>query len=501
MLVLLLVLAFVLRTHRIEDFYIGPDDGAYLHSARVDVIEQGGFHPVRWVQEDVAWIGWFAEHFHEDTVTYPHSYLHQFVARYLFRFGCGALQAIRMSSALTGVLTVFFAWWFVARLWPARRRADLLAAACIAFMPVHAFLSRTGWGQVGFGCFYLAYCALLYRVLFVIQDGNRRAFRRAGVGLAVTALLAFGWHEGVAPYIVGSGVVVLLAPFLRGGAKTPFTRRTWTYVWSALPVGVLMIAIASFSAFAQKLWINKAYPQGVDSWAHLKSLTLKDLFVQQRADLQITWIVLALALVGLVATWRVRRIFAAYLALTAAFGSAILFCFFTDANLLRIYMPVFTALAIFAAFGLEALAARFRRGGSIVIVMILIVIGWTSWTSLFGRVEDRFFVQHLYKRTAAPDNDYRDVDRPILDHLIARRAPSETVGVFGDKAAIFRLQDAGIHATENYLEGPPETWPAWIVAVRRVFHGSPHTIERGGAYRYVIRDTIDRWNLYERVTR
>jgi hypothetical protein len=227
------------------------------------------------------------------------------------------------------------------------------------------------------------------------------------------------------------------------------------------------------------------------------------LFVQQRPDLQVTWIVLALALFGLVAVGRVRRGFALYLATSALFGSAILFCFFTDANLVRIYMPLFTTLAIFAGFGLDELCRRFRPGGMIATAATLGCVTWITWTSLFGRIQSDFFVQHLYKRTAAPDYDYRDVDRPILDHLLAHRTAGDTFGAFGDKAVIFRLQDAGMPgAVENYMEGDQPLLPTWVVATRKSgFDKSPHTIERGGAYRYVIRDTIDRWTLYERVER
>ncbi|MBL8859404.1 MAG: hypothetical protein JNL28_12910 [Planctomycetes bacterium] len=499
-----LCVALFLRVRQIEDFFVGPDDGAYLHSAQVDVIEPG-FDPVRWVKEDVAWVGWFAEHYGENTVTYPHSYLHQFVARYLFRFGFNSLQAIRLSSALTGVLTAFFAWWFVARLWPERRRVGLLAAAVVAVLPIHVFFSRTGWGMVGFGCFYLAYCTLLYRVLFVIPEGDRRAFLRAGFGLCATSLLAFGWQEAVAPYIVGSGAVVLLASWLRGpdgvGSPSIFSRRTWTYVWSAIPVGALTLALALFSPFAKQHWFEKPLPTGIDSWSQLKSVTAQNLVAVQRPDLQLTWIVLAFALVGFVLVWRERKTLAVYLGLSALGGTLILFCFFTDAWLMRAYMPLFTTLAIFAAFGLAALARRAGGLGPFLVALALAVVTWTTWTSLFGRVEDRFYVQHLYVMGGDVQKDYRNVDSQLLEHLRAHLAPGQSVGVFGDKSAIFRLQDIGIRAREDYLEGASETWPDWIVAARSLFQPSPHTVERGGAYRFVTRDTIDRWHLYERVAR
>lgn len=501
LLALVLLAALFLRTRRIEDFYIGPDDGAYLHSAQIDVIEPGGFHPVRWVREDVEWIGWFAEHFHEKTVTFPHCYLHQFVTRYFFRFGASSLAALRLSSALTGVLTVLLAWFFVIRIWPQERRFALIAAAVLALLPIHVFFSRTGWGQVGFACFYLGYLWQLHRVTFDLADGDRRGFARAGAGLVVFSLLAFGWGEGVAPYIVGSGLCVVLATLARGGTRALFSRRTWTYAWSAAPVGALTLALALFSPFAKEFWFEKQYPPGTDSWSDLKAQTTQHLFATQRLDLLVTWPVLVLSLVGFVALLRARRTLAWFLFGNALAGSAILFLFFTDAWLVRAFMPLFVVLALLAALGTHVIAERLRAAGPIWIACVLGVLGWISWTTLFGRVEDPLFVQHLYRPDAPLDKDFRDVDRPILDHLLAHRAEGDTYGVFGDKSAIFRLQDAGLRgARENYMEGAHALRPKWVVAARNTkFQESPHTIERGGPYRFVVSDTIQRWSLYERV--
>lgn len=500
LLALILLAALLLRTVRIEDFFIGPDDGAYLFSARVDVLEPGGFHPVRWVQEDVAWVRWFAEHFHEETVTFPHCYLHQFAARWFFRLGAGSLAALRLSSALTGVLTAWFAWLLVSRAWPERRRLALLAAAVVALLPIHVFFSRTGWGQIGFACFYLGWLVFLHRVLFVLDDGDRAGFRRAGIALALLALLAFGWGEGVAPYIVGSGIVVAVAGFARGGLAGLFSRRTWTYVLGSVPVGGLTLALALFSPFAKKYWFEKKYPSGIDSWSDLKAQTIDYLGSAYRLDLLVTWPALVFAVVGLLALLRTRRTLAWFLLGNGLGGSAITFLFFTDAFLPRAYMPLYVVLGILAAAGLDALLERARVAGAVVAALVLATLGWITTTTLFGQVASLGFVQHFYMPGAPLDKDYRDVDRPILDHLLAHRKEGEGVGVFGDKSAIFRLQDAGIRgARENYMEGPQAERPKWVIAARNTkFHESPHTIERGGAYRFVVSDTILRWSLYER---
>lgn len=500
LLALILLAALLLRTVRIEDFYIGPDDGAYLHSAQIDVIEPGGFHPVRWVGEDVEWVRWFAAHYGDSTITYPHCYLHQFVARWFFRFTGGALLALRLSSALTGALTVLFARLFVRRIWPGRRRTALFAAAVLAVLPIHVFFSRTGWGQVGFACFYLGWLSVLHRVLFELADDDRAGFRRAGFGLVLLSLLSFGWGEGVAPYILGSGLVVAAAGLARGGIGGLFTRRAWTYAWSSVPVGALTLALALFSPFAQRLWFAKEAPRGM-SWLDLKAQTLGFLFKTSRLDLLLTWPLLLCAAAGVVVALRRSKRTALFLLGSALGGTAILFFFFADAWLVRAHMPLFVALAIFAAIGLDALVARLWGVGAALAGLVLASLLWITATTLWGRVDDVAFLQRLYNPGAPPEVDYRDVDRPILDHLLAHRSADDTYGIFGDKSAIFRLQDAGIRgATENYMEGPDPVRPKWVVAARNTdFAKSPHTIERGGPYRFVVRDTIDRWSLYERV--
>lgn len=512
LLVLVLALAFWLRTRDVDSYYVGPDDGSYMHSAQLDVIEPG-FRPLVWVREDVAWVRWLSAHYGEENVTYQHSYAHQFVARYLFRFGLGSLSALRTSSAITGTLTALFAWWLFARAFTARRSLGLLAAAIVAVAPMHVFYSRTGWGQIGFACFYLAYTAVLYRVLFVIPRDSARELRRAGWALCAFSLLAFGWQEGVAPFVVGSGLLVVLAQiaFVDAGDERTWiarvlSRRTWTYVWSAIPIGGCTLALALWSPFAQKYWFTVKGRAGLDSWTALKRLSATDLCTGQRFDLQIGWLVLALALVGFVAWWRTERRFVFHLCASALFGSAILFLAFGDAFLLRGYMPLFVTLLIGAATGTSEIARALatRAGhlaGAAFTGLVLISLLVVTWTTLFGRVEQALFVQRLYAHAEPRLVDYRNVDRPILDTLRSRMKPGDKVGVFADKAALFRLQDAGIRATEDYLEGPKDAWPAWVVGVSRIFDPSPHSATRGGEYQVAATDTIGRWSLYERIAR
>lgn len=500
----ILVVAFVLRTHDIGSFFIGPDDGSYLHSAQIDSLQRS-WNPLQWAREDIAWVGHLAREYEREAETYQHSYVHQFVTRYLFRFGCDPSESVRVSTALVGTLAVFFAWWSFATLFPSRRRVGLLAAALLALMPLHVFLSRTGWGQVGFTCFYFAYAIALFRVLVRIEDGDRRAFARAGWVMLTTSLLAFGYHEGVAPYIVGSGVIVLFAPWILGErerslARVLHSRRTWTYVWSAIPVGAATLALALFSPFAQRLWFTTTGLAGKGMpWLEFKRLSLRDLVVEQRIDAQLTWILIALAPIGAVSLYRRERAFARYLIATALAGSLILFLGFGDGNLARIYMPLYVIAAFFAAEGLftaaERISNRFGRPAGITVgALVLGYFAATTCVTLFGAIDNPLFVWNFYRRGRPNGLDYRHVDGQFIELLRTRLHAGDRVAVWGDKAAIFRLQDVGIVAREDYLKGSPDSWPAWVVVSTHDFEPSP----QASAYELVTKDTIGRWSLYKK---
>ncbi len=512
-LAVLLVVAFVLRTRHIEDFYIGPDDGSYLHSAQVELLQHDGFHPLRWIGEDVSWIRHVAVKYTvDDHDTYQHSYLHQWVARWLYRLGCGALQSLRWSSALTGTLTVFFAWWLFVRLWPTRRRLGLLAAAVVACVPFHVFYSRTGWGQVGFACFYLAYCVVLYRLLFEIEEHDRRTLRWSGWSLLALSLLAFGWQEGVSPYILGCIAVVLAAPWIqrragdeRGWKESVLrSRRTWTFVWSAIPIGSATVLTALFNPLAKRTWFNERGLADLD-WLELKRQSLQDIVAHQRVDLQIGWLVIVLAIIGLVAWLRANKGLARFLVATSGIGGLILLFGFGDAMLLRAYMPVWIVVFLCAAVGIASCATWIgARGGHLLAVVFVVgVIGCllaTTWISLFGSVENPFFVQRLYAREAEGDLDKRNVDLQILERLRSEIRAGETVGAFGEKSPIVRLQDIGIPAQEvDLAEANKSSWPTWIMGRRNMLDQGKRVTQNGGEYELVVGDTIGRFGLYHRV--
>jgi hypothetical protein len=382
---------------------------------------------------------------------------------------------------------------------PRRRWLALLAAAIVALAPLFAFLSRTGWGQAGEACWYLAFLVCAQRALVAVPEPRGRALAASVAGMLATSLFAFGWHEGVAPYVAGTALVALAAPWIRGEAWSVggvlAARRTWACVAGASALGALTVALL-FSPFAQKYWFApKGRAQASMTWLELKGRSLENLLTQ-RPDLQLTWVVLMLALVGALWLRRADRAAFRWLALNALAGPVMIFLLFGDAWLLRAYLPSLVLLAVFAACGVAWVAERCGHGlGAAVGALALALLAATSWSSLFGRHGAPLFVQKLYDQSN--DLEHRHVDEPLYDLLQREIRPGEAVTVFSDKAAIYRLLDRGIRSREDYLEGPRELWPRWVVGVAAVFEKTPHFEARGGPYQLRVRDGVGRHALYE----
>lgn len=501
-LALVVVLAAWFRTHDIESFRIGPDDGSYLHSARIHALERGG-NPVQWFRDDVAWAREIASVYHDEKAAYQHSYLHQLTSRWLYRMGAGALESLRLSSAILGTLTTLFVAWLVRRTLPEHRWLAVLAAAFVAVSPLHVFLSRTGWGQAGFTCWYVAFLAVAYRVLVARAEPS---FVRGALALTATSVLAYGWHEGVVFFVAGTGLVALAAPWIRGerwSVGSALSRRTWTYVAGVSVVVAFLIALF-FSQFAHDYWLapkGRMKDEASLSWFDVKRLTVDNLFAAQRPDAQITWTMIVLAAFG--AHWmrRADRTAFRWLSLNLVAGPILLFVLFGDAWLLRAYLPSVVLLLVFSACGIAWFAARFgHAAGAIVGSLALALTVGTTWQSLYGSHLGPLHVQKLYDQQNFLD--HRHVDDAIYDLLARERKPDEVVAAFGDKAVIYKLLDRGITAREDYMEERPiETWPVWIVGAVNVFEKSRFYETNGGPYVLRAKDGVGRHALYQRVVR
>jgi hypothetical protein len=496
----ILLLAAWLRLDDLGAFRSGPDDGSYLHSARIHQLERG-LDLWNWPAQDWAWIKELFANYGDEINTYQHSYLHQWTTRVLWRAGFGAIESLRLSSVLTSLVGAWFAWSLARRLWPAREWLALLATSLVALHPVLVFYGRTGWGQAGFTAFYLGFLAVAWRLIGDPRPISRGSAAWSGLALAATSLLAFGWQENVAPWIVASSLVVLgmrcLAPAeddAPGVARRLLSRRTIAYVLGCVPVGAATLSLFLWSPFAQKYWFDPAGRAQLP-WAELKQKTIADLFVEQRAVSLLGWIVLGAALLGAFASWRESRRACAWLVATAIVGCATLFALFGDAWLLRAYLPVFAIACLLAARG----ALSLPRGLAPVAAALL--AGWcllSTWTSLRGGLDDRFFLRTLYQRASEPNKDQRHVDDALYALLVERRLEGEAVGSAFDKVPIFRLLDLGVRASEIAPSGdmPREAAPAWIVGVSSLMKARRCLVEDGGPYELVALDGVGRHGLY-----
>jgi hypothetical protein len=479
-LALIVAVAFVLRTRDIGAFRLSPDDGNYLWSARAQTLERG-FDLSRWVSEDVAWVGELA-HGNTQGDIYPHSYLHQWVARCLYRLGLDSVDALRMNSAIFGTASVLALFWMIASILPAHRLQALLAAALLAVQPAHVWYSRTGWGVIGCTFFLLIYTALGWR-LVTLEEGARGA-TKLGVRMAITSILAWGYHEMIAPFVVTTALCVLL---WRGWRS----RATWVFVASAVPVGLFTISLYFFSDFAREHWFK---PDQTPYW-QLRWDSIVFLLAKQRMDRLLTWPIVAAALFGAVAVWRESPRFAKYLALQHGGASALFFFLYQDPFLVRIYLPLVILVAWLAAEGLVSVGREIAERGlkrlAVALPLAAVVhLLLMSWVSLFGALDHPMFNRYLYVSDPGVLLEPRHVDEHMTEYLKANMKPGERAWTYADKSPIFRLLDAGIPSREFAFDGDPSTWPEWLLA--------PVKLMRRDEYALVEKDLAGRVGLYRK---
>jgi hypothetical protein len=496
----ILVVAVWLRAADLGAFRNGPDDGSYLHSARIHTLERG-LDVWNWPAQDVAWLRELFANYADEINTYQHSYLHQWLTRCLWRGGLGAIEALRWSSVLTSLLGVWFAWLLARRVFPGQVAVALSGAALVALHPLLVFYGRTGWGQAGFTAFYLGFLAVAWRLVGDPRPLSRRCAAWSGVALAATSCLAWGWQENVAPWIVASSVVVLAlrvaAPLPEDGSLWArlCDRRMLAYVLGCVPVGAATLALYLWSPFAQKYWFDPAGRAQLP-WLELKQRTLADVWGEQRAAELVGWLVLGLALFGSVALWRESRRACVWLVGTALLGCLVLLTLFGDAFLLRIYLPAVALTCLLAARGAMALPGLALRRATAVAVL-----GWAfvaSYSTLFGAMEGTFFLRTVYQRASEQPKDQRHCDTELYQRLASAHQAGERIGVAFDKVPIYKLLDLGLRAEEiaPSRDMPRTAAPQWIVGIVPLMQQRGCLLADGGPYELVLTDTVGRHGLY-----
>ncbi|MFN0242070.1 MAG: hypothetical protein ACKVWV_04190 [Planctomycetota bacterium] len=486
----IVALGFFLRTRDIGAFRLSPDDGNYLHSARVQELERDASLG-EMLAQDVEWVKWIARGDWRGGELYPHSYLHQLAARWLYRFGLSSVAAVRTSSAIFGALTAAALYAFAAWSMPERRRVGLFAALLLAVMPVHVWYSRTGWGVMGCTFFHVLYVAIAWELFANASPSDGRKVARLGVGLALTSVLAWGYHEMIAPFVVSMAVCFFGARIF--GAQLGRAKLT-AFVASAAPVGLFTIGVYFFSDFAQAHWFEA---DRAATYAEMRWESALSLLVNYRIDVLLTYPVIAFALLGAWSLYKEERALACFLAANLGLGALLLFFLYQDPFLVRIYFPLAIFGVLFAAVGVASLR-RFLPSLAVIGVgaSVALYLGLQTWFSLFGPLDHPFFNRYLYVVARGELREPRHVDEHLIAKLRVLLGAHERVTAYADKGPLYRLFDAGIPASVTDLKGPRESLPTWVFAPVTVMQREKRTTETGGEYRLVGEDLAGRIGLF-----
>lgn len=486
----IVALGFFLRSQDIGAFRLSPDDGNYLCSARVQELERD-LSIGEMLAEDVEWVKWIARGDWRSGELYPHSYLHQLAARWLYRFGLSSIAALRTSSAIFGALTAAALYFFAAWLVPQRRRVGLFAALLLAVMPVHVWYSRTGWGVMGCTFFHVMYVALAWQLLAHTSPTDKRRIVRLALGLAATSVLAWGYHEMIAPFVVSMAACFFGARFF--GAQLGRAKLA-AFVASAAPVGLFTIGVYFFSDFAQAHWFEA---DGEATYGQMRWESAVSLLTNYRVDLLLTYPVIAFALLGAWSLHEEERALTCFLAANLGLGALLLFFLYQDPYLVRIYFPLAIFAVLFAAEGV-ARVRRFLPNAAAIGVgaSVALYLGLQTWFSLFGPLDHPFFNRYLYVAARGELREPRHVDEHLIAKLRVLLGAHERVTAYADKSPLYRLLDAGIPATETDLKGPRESLPTWVFAPVKIMSDERRTVESGGEYRLVDQDLAGRIGLF-----
>lgn len=497
----LVALGFFLRSRDITAFKLSPDDGQYMNSARLQHLERST-DPVQWIEEDVAWFGELREdwgNLSNVAKTYQHSYLHQFLVRYLYRLGLPRVHALRLNVAWIGALTVLALFALYAWNFPERRRAGLYSAALLSVLLVHVFLSRTGWGEVGSTFFFLVYAALGWRLLARTGESDTRALWRLGAALALASTLGMGFHEGTSVYVVGMCALALASPWWRGDVERGFgavlrSRRVWTVLASSVPVGAYTLALRLWSAYANEKWFSSSLYNL--TWGEARVLTLNRFWKTDHLLGQVSVPLVLLAVMGAGAVWKRDRVWFRFAGLWTLLTSLVFLLAFNDPSLVRIYLPTILLLCWFAGEGLMLLgewvlprAAQWVSAAACLLVVAY--LGLVSWTTLFGAEDDPFFESGVYVNL--PNS--RWADEPWLEYLEDHRITKE-IGVYPTKDPLFVALDAGFAGRLFSFNEPESTWTDHLLAARNIMARERRRVEDGGRYALVAQDKVGRIGLY-----
>ena len=321
------------------------------------------------------------------------------------------------------------------------------------------------------------------------------------MGIAVTSVLSYGFHEMATVYTFILAIIVLLqfAKSPNGTSRWPWkSRRVAFGLLACVPVGALTLLLIFYSEYARNTWFSSPYGHEF-SWLEVRKYSALLLWDQSIFG-QIGWPVLGLAVVGAAGAFTRDMRWFIWLVLWAVLPTLLMFLKFENPSLARIYLPVFVVLCILAAEGLGVLWAITRHRGARA-VADAIAIGALAWcatvtyATYVAGPSHPLFIRGVHG-DLPPDTHPLGSFRPIEESL-RHLKPTEPVGVDFVYGPLFRVLDIGIPAqflpfNTRLEEGRP---PQLIIAPRRMME--PHYMgPEKGSYGLIVSDTYNLLGLY-----
>ncbi len=503
----ILIVALMSRGYDLDGGRMSPDDGWFLRSARAQDLT-AGVEPAQWIKDDKEWAGLLVEDFGraEAPRTFQHSYLHQLVIRYSIRagwiLGFGQVAALRLDQAVFGALTALLVLLWLRRVAPNEPLIALAAAGFVALQTGHVAVSRSGWGQAACTFFLVWMMMIAWKMHTTAGERDTGKLVRGALGIAVTSLIAYGFHEMATVYTLILAVIIALqfskAP--NGTSRWPWKSRRVAFGLAAcLPVGALTLMLLFYSQYARNTWFSSPYSHQF-TWWEIRKFSAAFLW-KSSIFAQIGWPVLGLSLVGAAGAFARDMRWLIWLVLWAVLPTLLLFFKFENPSLARIYLPVFVVLCVLAAEGLGVLWAIGRHRGARA-VADAVAIGALAWCGVVTYAtfvegpEHPLFVRGVH-------GDLPDGVHPLgsfepLAAAIRNEQPTEPVGVDFIYGSLFRVLDMGIPAQFVALntwlkeERPPKLLLAPCLTMEPT-----HMVGTGGRYTVVAKDTYDMLGLYK----
>ncbi|MGB0331084.1 MAG: hypothetical protein ACPGPE_04625, partial [Planctomycetota bacterium] len=300
------LVALFLRGKGLDQGRMSPDDGEFLWSAQIHKIDPNG-GPETWMEEDRGWGTDLVDDFSKDEgrSTYPHGYLHQLSIRYATRLGAragfGRVTALRLDQAVFGALTALLVLLWLRRVAPREPLVAIAGGALMAVQLGHVLVSRSGWGQAACTFFLIWMIAIAWRMYAEAGERDTRALFRGALGITLTSLAAYGFHEMATVYtfVLALFVALLFRSDPDGVRLAPWrSRRVLFGLAGCIPVGALTVGLLFFSEFARAKWFSSSL-DATYGWWQRRELAFTYLLDVVALPRQVSFPVIGLAALGL----------------------------------------------------------------------------------------------------------------------------------------------------------------------------------------------------------